>query len=70
MTNGLHPGTLTIIYGVSGCGKTALVLQIMANMMKNNKVIYLHDSGLDEIALKMMHRACEVSCWRFKTIRW
>lgn len=21
MTNGLHPGTLTIIYGVSGCGK-------------------------------------------------
>lgn len=67
MTNGLHPGTLTIIYGVSGCGKTALVLQIMANMMKNNKVIYITDSGLDEIALRMICVLAEVSCWRFKT---
>lgn len=67
ITNGLHPGTLTIIYGVSGCGKTALVLQIMANMMKNNKVIYITDGGLDEIALRMICVLAEVSCWRFKT---
>ena len=67
MTNGLLPGTLTIIHGASGCGKTALVLQIMAYMMQNNNITYITDSNINEIALRIICVLAEVSCWQFKT---
>ena len=67
MTNGLLPGTLTIIHGASGCGKTALVLQILAYMMQNNNITYITDSNINEIALRIICVLAEVSCWQFKT---
>lgn len=69
LTNGFHLGKLTILSGASGCGKTALALQIMANISTNteNKVIFITDSNLNEIALRLICVLAGVSCWKFKT---
>lgn len=67
LTNGFHPGTLTILYGKSGCGKTALALQIMTYMTQSKKITYVTDSSINEIALRTMCALAKVSCWKFKT---
>lgn len=69
LTSGFHLGKLTVLSGASGCGKTALALQIMAKISTNteNKVVFITDSNLNEIALRLICVLAGVSCWKFKT---
>ena len=66
LTNGLHLG-LIFLEGREGCGKTALALQMMGHIAKYNKVAYITDKSIDEIALRLVCSLAGVSCWRFKT---
>lgn len=66
LTNGLHPGLISL-KGKEGCGKTALTLQMMGHIANYNKVAYITDKSIDEIALRLVCSLAGVSCWRFKT---
>ena len=66
LTNGLHTGLISL-EGKEGCGKTALALQMMGYIANYNKVAYITDKSIDEIALRLVCSLAGVSCWRFKT---
>lgn len=67
LTNGLRPGALISLEGKEGCGKTAFALQMMGHIANYNKVAYITDKSIDEIALRLVCSLAGVSCWRFKT---
>lgn len=67
LTNGLHARVVTTLQGKTGCGKTALALQMMIHMAEICKVIYITDKHIDEVTLRLVCALASVSCWKFKT---